>query len=63
MSGGTLVLQDDTNLSISSDSGLSPVQKGETKFTQDMILQNTRTVMQGLDQLKNEHNSILHRSV
>ena len=35
---------------------------GETKaMSQEFILQNTRVVMQGLDQLKTEHNSILHR--
>jgi kinesin light chain len=31
-----------------------------TQMTQDEIITNTKTVMQGLEALKNEHNSILH---
>jgi kinesin light chain len=31
-----------------------------TQMTQDEIMTNTKTVMQGLEALKNEHNSILH---
>lgn len=31
-----------------------------TQMTQEEIITNTKTVMQGLEALKNEHNSILH---
>ena len=32
----------------------------ENRFQQNGLVTNTRAVMQGLEQLKNEHNSILH---
>lgn len=35
------------------------VASGES-VQQNSLVANTRAVMQGLDQLKNEHNSILH---
>ncbi|XP_039253663.1 kinesin light chain-like isoform X3 [Styela clava] len=59
MSGGTMVMQDDPAVNLSND-GLNSTQNGEVKMSQDVILQNTRNVIQGLDQLRTEHNSILH---
>lgn len=53
-------MQDDMSLSLNDCTVTSHTQIRDVKMSQDVILQNTRAVIQGLDQLKNEHNSILH---
>lgn len=61
MSGG-VVVHDVSETSLHGTGGVA-LDEDDAKMPQDLILQNTRTVIQGLDQLKSEHNSILHRYV
>lgn len=61
MSGGVVV--PDISETCLHGSGAIPTDDEDAKMSQDLILQNTRNVIQGLDQLKTEHNSILHRYV
>ena len=55
----SLIVVDNGNSEVSQlDQGT--VDGHDNRLNQDDILSSTRAVMQGLEQLKNEHNSILH---
>jgi len=54
------VFEDSDTQKLQAEEQVKVTEHQDESMPQDNIISNTRAVMQGLEQLKNEHNSILH---
>ena len=60
MSSDSATVFDDNENQFQTEDEIQLNEEKDETMPQDSIISNTRAVMQGLEQLKNEHNSILH---